>query len=213
MKVLPNPPNRSTYRGQAMSFRRTLAIGFFLMTLMPAAARADGLIVPFAGVNFGGNAGQSLGDATDAKRFAWGTSFAWMGGGVFGFEGDVGYSPDFYGKNDAGGSSMLSLMGNVLLGVPFGGQKGFGIRPYGLAGVGVLRSDLASFDELIGFENSDGAWNAGGGVFIFFGAHVGMRGDIRYFRTFSDVDFGVFNVSQANTIDFTRGSLGLVFRF
>jgi hypothetical protein len=196
-----------------MSFRRTIAIGFFLMTLMPAAARADGLIVPFAGVNFGGNAGQSLGDATDAKRFAWGTSFAWMGGGVFGFEGDIGFSPDFYGKNDTGGSSMLSFMGNVLLGVPFGGQKGFGIRPYGLAGVGVLRSDLDSFDELIGLENTEGAWNVGGGVFIFFGAHVGMRGDIRYFRTFSDVDFGVFDVSEANTIDFTRGSLGVVFRF
>jgi hypothetical protein len=201
-----------------MSFRRMLAIGFFLMTLltlMPADARADGLIVPFAGINFGGNAGQSLGDAADAKRFSWGASFAWMGGGVFGFEGDVGYSPDFYGKNDQGGSSVLSLMGNVLLGVPFGGQKGFGIRPYGLAGVGVLRSDLDSFDELIGLENTEAAWNFGGGVFVFFGAHVGMRGDIRYFRTFDDVDFGPINVSQAkaNAIDYTRGTVGFVFRF
>src|SRR6185503_21162858 len=110
------------------------------------------------------NAGESIGDGADAKRFDWGASFAWMGGGVFGFEGDIGYSPDFYGKSDVGGSSVLSLMGNVLLGVPLGGQKGFGVRPFGLAGVGMLRSDLDSFDELIGLENTEVAWNVGGGV-------------------------------------------------
>ena len=118
------------------------------MALTPAVARADGLIIPFLGVNFSGDAGETFGDGTDAKRYDWGASFTWMGGGVFGFEGDVGYSPDFYGKSDLGGSSVLSLMGNLILGVPFGGQQGFGIRPYGLVGFGVLRSDLESFDEL-----------------------------------------------------------------
>ena len=196
-----------------MLFRRMLGIGFFLMTLTPAAARADGLIVPFLGVNFGGNAGQPLGDAVDAKQYDWGVSFAWMGGGVFGFEGDVGFSPDFYGKRDAGGSSVLSLMGNVLLGVPFGGQKGFGIRPFGLVGVGALRSDLDSFNELVGFDNTELAWNFGGGVMIFFGAHFGLRGDVRYFRTFGDVDFGPLEVGDTNAVDYTRGSAGLVFRF
>ena len=195
-----------------MSFRRTFAIGFLLMALMPAAARADGLIVPFAGVNFGGDAGESIGDGADAKKFDWGASFAWMGGGVFGFEGDIGYSPDFYGSNDVGGSSLLSLMGNVLVGVPFGGQQGFGIRPYGLVGVGVLRSDLESFDDLLD-DNSEGAWNFGGGVLIFFGAHVGIRGDVRYFRTFDEVDFGPIELSDTGAVDYSRGSLGLVFRF
>ena len=195
-----------------MSFRRTFAIGFLLMAMMPAAARADGLIVPFAGVNFGGDAGETIGDGADAKKFDWGASFAWMGGGVFGFEGDIGYSPDFYGKNDVGGSSLLSLMGNVLIGVPFGGQQGFGIRPYGLVGVGVLRSDLESFDDLLD-DNSEAAWNFGGGVLIFFGAHVGIRGDVRYFRTFGDVDFGPIELSDTGAVDYSRGSLGLVFRF
>jgi len=196
-----------------MLFRRTLAIGFFLMTLTPAVARADGLIVPFFGVNFGGDAGETLGNGADAKRYDWGVSFAWMGGGVFGLEADVGYSPDFYGKRDVGSNNVLSLMGNLLLGVPFGGQKGFGIRPYGLVGAGVLRSDLESFDELIGFDNTEVAWNFGGGVMIFFGSHVGIRGDIRYFRTFGDVNFGPIKVGDADAVDYTRGSGGLVFRF
>ena len=196
-----------------MYFRRTLAIGFFLMVLTPAVALADGLIVPFAGVNFGGNAGQSIGDGADAERLDWGASFAWMGGGVFGFEGDIGYSPDFYGKTDLGGSSVLSLMGNVLLGVPFGGQQGFGVRPYGLVGIGVLRSDLESFADLAGSDNTEVAWDFGGGLLVFFGAHVGIRGDVRYFRTFGKVDFGPIEVEDSEAVDYTRGSIGLVLRF
>jgi len=196
-----------------MYFRRTLTIGFILMVLAPAAARADGLIVPFAGVNFGGNAGQSIGDGADAERLDWGASFAWMGGGVFGFDGDIGYSPDFYGKTDLGGSSVLSLMGNVLLGVPFGGQKGFGVRPYALVGIGVLRSDLESFADLVGTDNTEVAWDFGGGVMVFFGAHVGIRGDLRYFRTFGKVDFAPIEVEDSDAVDYTRGSIGLVLRF
>jgi Outer membrane protein beta-barrel domain len=196
-----------------MSLQRTIAIALCLMALTPVAARADGLLIPFVGVNFGGDAGQTLGGGTDAKRFDWGASLAWMGGGVFGFEGDLGYSPDFYGKNDAGGSSVLSLMGNVLVGVPFGGQQGFGVRPFGLIGVGVLQSDLKSFDELAGFDNTEIAWNFGGGLIVFFGTHTGIRGDIRYFRTFQRVDFGPIEAPRSDAVDYTRASLGFVVRF
>jgi opacity protein-like surface antigen len=196
-----------------MLFRRVLAIGFVLALLTPTAARADGFFVPFIGYNFGGDAGQSLGDAVDSKRLDWGASIGWMGGGVFGFEGDFGYSPDFYGKNDVGGSSVFSMMGNVLIGVPFGGQQGFGIRPYGLVGIGALRSDLESFEDIIGFDNTEIAWNFGGGVKMFFSSHVGIRGDIRYFRSFNDVDFGPIEIEESDAVDYTRGSIGVVFRF
>src|SRR5262245_54700648 len=152
-----------------MFVRRTVAMLFVMMAVTPAAARADGFIVPFVGVNFSGDAGQNIGDGADAKPLDWGTRFAWMGGVVFGFEGDIGYSPDFYGKNDVGGSGVLSLMGNVLVGVPFGGQQGFGIRPFGLVGFGALRSDLDSFEEAVGIDNTELAWDFGGGVIMFFG--------------------------------------------
>jgi hypothetical protein len=41
-----------------MSFTRTLALSVLLGLTAPAAARADGLFVPFIGVNFGGNSGR-----------------------------------------------------------------------------------------------------------------------------------------------------------
>src|SRR5262245_47806472 len=129
-----------------MRFRRLLGIGFvFALMMTPSPAHADGLIIPFFGVNFGGDAGESLGAATDAKRWNWGASFAWMSGGVIGLEGDFGYSPDFFGKTDIGGSKALTLTGNVLLGVPFGGQHGFGVRPYGVVGVGLINTDSDAF--------------------------------------------------------------------
>ena len=107
-----------------MSFRRTLALSLLLGVLTPAAARADGMIVPFMGVNFAGNSGKEISDAIDAQRVDWGVSLAYMGGGVLGLEADIGYSPDFFGKTDLGGSSVLTATGNLLIGIPIGGQTG-----------------------------------------------------------------------------------------
>jgi opacity protein-like surface antigen len=191
---------------------RTLAISLMLV-LVPAAARADGLITPFYGVNFGGDSGQSISSAFDASRSSWGVSFGWMGAGVIGFEGDFSYSPDFFGKTDLGGSSAMTLTGNLLLGLPFGGQKGFGIRPYGLIGVGMVRSDVDELEDIVGFDNSDVAWDVGGGVMIFFATHVGVRGEVRYFRTFSAVDLLGIDALDGEHLDFGRASIGLILRF
>ena len=121
---------------------RTLAAGLLLLALAPTAARADGLITPYWGANFGGDAGSELSDAVDASRFVYGVSAGWMGAGVIGFEGDFGYSPDFFGKTATGNTKVLTVLGNVIVGFPFGGQTGFGIRPYGFAGAGMIRTDI-----------------------------------------------------------------------
>lgn len=192
-----------------MFYNRTVATALFLTLLMPAAARAEGLIIPFVGVNFGGDSGKDFGDAVDSKRLNYGVSFLFMGAGVIGVEGDLSYSPDFYGKSDVGGSSTLSFMGNLVVGVPFGGQRGFGVKPYALGGVGLIRSSVESLDE----ENQFG-WDFGGGVMVFFGNHAGIRGEVRYFRTFSDIDFlGVEVGDEPGAVDFTRGSVGFIYRF
>jgi hypothetical protein len=197
-----------------MSFTRTAVIGLLLTVVAPAPSRADGLIVPFFSVNFGGDSGSEPLDAVDASRFNWGASFAWMGGGIFGVEGDVGYSPDFFGSTDAGGSSVFTATGNLLVGVPFGGQSGFGLRPYGVVGIGLVRPDGDAFggDELFG-ENRL-AWDFGGGLMLFFSTHTGIRADIRYFRTFEATDLLDVEVTDdLGHLDFTRGSLGFVLRF
>ena len=193
-----------------MSLRRALLLTGLLATFAPASARADGLLIPFLGVNFGGNSGKELSDAIDAKRFDWGLSLAYMGAGVLGLEADIGHSPDFYGRTDVGGSSVLTATGNLLLGIPIGGQKGVGFRPYAAAGLGVIRSNVDAFTDVLSLDNSKFAWDFGGGAMFFFGSHVGLRGDLRYFRTFGDVDFDVVHTGR---LDFARGSVGLILRF
>lgn len=192
----------------------TAALAAAVITLAPAPARADGFFIPFFGVNFGGDSGKKFSDAFDTNQFNWGASLGWMGGGVFGVESDFGYSPDFYGKTEAGGSGAFTATGNLLIGVPFGGQKGFGVRPYGLVGAGVLHSTSDFGTGAAEIDENSLTWSAGGGVMVFFGTHVGIRGDVRYFRTFDDLEvLGIPIAQSPGKVDFTRGSIGLALRF
>ena len=194
------------------STRVIAALAAVVITLAPAPARADGFFIPFLGVNFGGDSGKEFSEAFETNQFNWGASLGWMGGGVFGFEGDFGYSPDFYGKTDAGGSGAFTATANVLLGLPFGGQQGFGVRPYGLVGVGLL-SSTSDFGTPEIDENNV-TWSAGGGLMLFFGTRAGLRFDVRYFRTFDDLEILGIPIAQSpGKVDFTRGSLGLVLKF
>jgi hypothetical protein len=193
---------------------RVIAAALVAIAFAPVPARADVLFIPFFGVNFGGDSGKQFSEAFDTSQYNWGASIAFMGGGVFGFEGDFGYSPDFYGKTEAGGSNAFTATGNLVLGIPFGGQQGFGVRPYGLVGAGLLKSASDFGAAFTDIDESSVTWSAGGGVLVFFGTSAGIRFDVRYFRTFDDLEvLGLPIVESPGKVDFTRGSLGLVLRF
>jgi hypothetical protein len=193
---------------------RVITLALVAITFAPVPARADILFIPFFGVNFGGDSGKEISDAFDSNQFNYGASLAFMGGGVFGFEGDFGYSPDFYGKTDVGGSSVLTATGNLIIGIPFGGQQGFGIRPYGLAGAGLMQSKSEFGTDVADIDENDMTWSLGGGVLVFFGSKAGLRFDVRYFRTFDDLEIlGVPIAQSPGKVDFTRTSLGFVLRF
>jgi len=194
-----------------MRFARTVVFTLLCTVLAPAAARADGFIVPYWGANFSGDSGSELLDAFEAKRNAYGVSLGFMGAGVFGVEADWSYSPDFFGTTDLGGSSVSTLMGNFMIGVPFGGQKGFGVRPYGLAGLGLIHPNGDAFSNVLDFGENKFSWDVGGGVMIFFTSHVGIRGDLRYLRTLQSVDF--LANGNGTDLDFARGSIGFLLRF
>jgi hypothetical protein len=197
-----------------MPFKRSPVVALLIALVTPATARADALLVPFLGVNFAGNSGNELSDAIDAGRLDWGISFAYMGAGVLGFEADIGYSPDFFGRTDVGGSSVLTATGNLVIGIPFGGQSGVGFRPYVLGGLGVVRSRVDALDDVPGLENADAAWNFGGGAMFFFGTNVGLRTDLRYIRTFGRVDLDIEDgIARRGRLDFARASAGLIVRF
>jgi len=197
-----------------MSLKRILGFTLLLGVAAPAAARADTLLMPFFGANIGGRSGRELARGIDAGRFDWGVSLAFMGAGILGLEADVAYSPDFFGSSDIGGSSVLTATGNLVIGIPIGGQSGVGFRPYVLGGAGVIRSQVDALNPGLSVDQSEAAWDVGGGAMFFFANHVGLRADLRYFRTFGRVNFDVIEiVERPQRLDFTRASAALILRF
>jgi len=168
-------------------------------------ARADGYVNPWVGVN---------GVNDEAGHAAVGVTTGYMSGGVFGFEVDFGYTPHFLGSDDGFvKNTAMTFTGDFILGVPFGGAHGAGIRPFASAGLGLLRthSETEGLAE-VSRSNNELCYDVGGGVMGFFGEHIGLRGDLRYFRTVEDTNLGsVFELNRG-TLRFWRVTGGVTFR-
>jgi len=194
-------------KGPRIGIVAAAASAMVLILASATDARAQGFISPFIGFNFGGDSGCPEITGCEDKTLNLGVSLGTMGK-VFGFEEEFGYARDFFGTAPGLSSNVLTLMSNVML-VPKLGPA----RPYVLVGVGLIKThaELAPAN-LLDTDNNHFGWNVGGGLMGFFGEHVGVRGDIRYFHAFQDLS--VLGVSLGNQkLDFGRASAGLVLTF
>ena len=187
-----------------------------VLVLAPASVRADWLFSPNIGTTFGG-------DAEGRKHLTYGASLGWMGAGIVGFEADLQYTPEFFELNDddidfIDSSNVLTFMGNAIIGIPIGGQHGGGFRPFGVAGVGLLQTRVTT-DSAIDVDNNEFGFNLGVGAIGFFNDHVGIRGDLRYVRSFQEINIDtdditdVPNAINAGDFDFWRANVGVTFRW
>lgn len=191
-----------------MKFRFAAAALLAMLTLVPAApARADVVLTPYVGSLFGGD--------LSGSRTAFGGSAAFMGGGVFGAEFGFNYAPQFVSASVANDDiAQMSLMGNLIVGIPIGSSDQAGhVRPYITGGAGLFRitSQESQFFDRV--NSNDFAVNFGGGVMAFFSEHVGVRADVRYFRTVTDDNPGGgvdFNLGDLN---FWKWDVGAAFKF
>ena len=181
------------------------------LVLSPAAARADWLFTPNLGTTFGA-------DASGNEHFTYGASIGWMGVGAFGWEADLSYTPEFFEAGDGDfdpvdNSNVVSAMANALIGIPIGGQRGGGFRPYFAAGLGMLSREVQGSNDLFNVNNNEFGFNVGGGAMGFMTDHVGFRGDLRYTRSFEDpTEDNEFDVGVGN-FDYWRGTAGVTFRW
>lgn len=178
-------------------------------------AHADGFVSPFLGVDFGGDAGGTFdNNVRDRNRSTFGVNFGSMSGGIFGVELDVAYTRNFYGEGAVvGDNSLLTVMPSVIMGVPVGGQRGPGVRPYATAGIGMMRRAL-NISGLDVFDGSDLAYSLGFGAMGYFSNHVGLRADYKLFRNFEVDEVSLTNADfRRGTFDFSRAAIGLLFRF
>lgn len=92
-----------------------------------------------------------------------------MSSGVFVWELDVSFTPAFCEGSDDdfdfdGGSNVVTAMGNVIIGVPIGGQQDAGFRSYLTTGLGMLQTEARSDDDLLRVDNSAFGFNVGAGA-------------------------------------------------
>jgi hypothetical protein len=170
--------------------------------LSPAVASAEWYVSPWVGPTWG--------EEPVEKRTGFGFDLGGMFAGVIGAELDFGYAPDFF--DEPVDNYAMTVMANLMVGIPFGGTEGPGVRPFATGGAGLMRtsSDLPGEPE----RSNDFGVNVGGGVMGFFNDHVGLRGDVRYFRnlTLDLFDRGLDPGLQFGDLDFWRASVGVVIR-
>jgi opacity protein-like surface antigen len=193
-----------------MRLSRLFAASVLALALSSSTALAQVTVAPFTGVTFGGD--------TTENRWVYGAVFGF--GRNVGFDIDFGYAPNFFGDADEFGDfdgelNITTLMFNLRFG---GNPSHAGVSPFVSGGAGLMRGSVTSpadlFDDV---TRNDFALNVGGGLQGFFNDHVGLRGDLRYFRNLTgegdegflldprDFDLGDFN--------YWRGTVAVTFRF
>jgi opacity protein-like surface antigen len=216
-----------------MNFLKQCARGALAVSLLAGAATpasADWLLTPYLGVVFGGDANTvDIDDLDEAfeQRLTFGGTAAWMGSGIFGFELDYSLTPNFFQITSGGedfelldlDSSVTTLMGNLILGIPIGGTTGGGVRPYVTGGIGLMRLNIEATELFDNLSTNELGFNVGGGLHVFFTDTFGLRGDLRYFRGLeqddddSDDDEIVDIGLGVEDFDYWRATVGVTFRF
>ena len=190
--------------------KRFVVLGALVLMLAPASARADWLFTPNFGATFGGG--------SVSEHMTYGATIGWMGAGIFGFEADLAFTPEFFEPGDGDldlfdSSNVTTFMANAVIGIPVGGQAGPGFRPYVSGGVGVLQQNVENADQLFSINNDEFGVNIGFGAMGFATDHVGFRGDIRYYRALTDPESdNEFDIALGD-FDFWRGTFGVTFRW
>ena len=191
-----------------MKLRVAVTAIFTILILVPAApARADVVLTPYVGSLFGG-------DLPNSKA-AYGATASFMGGGIFGAEVGFNWTPEFVPATASHGDvRQASLMGNLIVGIPIGDSDQAGhLRPYITGGAGLFRATQKESDFFDRIHSNDFAVNFGGGVMAFFTEHVGVRGDVRYFRTLTDDDPGSGVDFGFGDLNFWKWDVGAAFKF
>jgi opacity protein-like surface antigen len=154
--------------------------------LSVAPAQAPWIATPYLGVN-------SAGDVETGKGGP-GGSIGYVGDRL-GFEVDFQLFKHFFKDADVADlvpsgvdldTDARSFMGNVVTLIRIPGATNF--RPYGAAGIGVIRAVFETSYDLADTDQNNLAFNVGGGILYSLNDRVSLRGDVRYMRALVDED-------------------------
>ena len=170
----------------------------------PAPARADVLLTPFAGVTFGGD--------TAKRHGVYGVSVAVLAQGILGLELDAALAPNFFDapSGELADGNVSTVMANLMIS---SSAVGAPLRPYVSAGAGILHARATSVGNVFDVDDNQFGVDAGLGLITGLRNNVGLRVDVRYFRSLQDTTSGDGLDLALGSLAFWRGTLGLSFRF
>jgi hypothetical protein len=190
--------------------RLTLLATTLLALIAARDAAAQGFISPFVGTTL--SSPTATGSTT---KPGFGVAFGGLGT-IVGGETEIAYYPEVIDNsaNALAKNRVVSFSGGLLLGPTIGA-----VKPYVALGVGDLHLDVTKLSTLV-VPNPESVskdyftFNVGGGVFGFFTDHLGVRGDLRYFRAFG---IKVEDLQSTGLVldhfNFWRASAGFVAKF
>jgi hypothetical protein len=188
---------------------RAAALTLVICTAAPATARADFLVEPFFAWTHNNETSRSVPGGGVAAE--WSSGWLLVGG-------DFGYASGYFDPAEdvldlVATSSVLTLGGHVGIGMPAEGGKGR-YFPYFTGGLGLMRQVARDREGLIDVQRNDPALNFGGGIRVLVNNYLGVRGDVRYFRSLRDpFDNADPIVADLDRVHFWRIALGAVIRF
>lgn len=169
-------------------------------------AHAQGFVSPLIGFDFGGDSGCPTASDCEEKSSNIGVAFGSLG--TVGYEGELAYARSFFGETPNTSSNVLTFMNNLLIAPKIGP-----VRPYFLFGVGLIKTRVEfTAPGLLEMSNNNFGWDVGGGVMVFFGEHIGVRGDLRRFKSFQQESILGFSFGDEK-LTFNRAAAGVVFAF
>ena len=139
-------------------------------------AEAQGFVSPSFGYNFAGDAGCPSATDCQDKNWNFGLSLGALGP-IVGFEAELTYTDKFSGDSRNQSSAVTTVMGNFLV-----APRISIVQPYGLAGIGLVKTDVDNRINGSSESKNQFGWTLGGGVIVFVNRHVGIKGDIRHYH-------------------------------
>ena len=198
------------------SSARVLILSVFLLGL-PRPAHADFFVIPFLGMKFGGSTSiVDLELAAGKKKLVLGVAALRIGDGIIGFEGEFGNIAGFFGNEEVSdieplvkpGSYVNDLTGSLVLALPPGATGG-GLRPYIVAGGGLIHAEAEDIFEVLQVRRTVPAINLGVGAIGMLTNNVGVRFDVRHLRSLAtDAPTG----GVGRRIAYSRFTIGLLLR-
>ena len=190
--------------------RITLIASALLLVCLARDAAAQGFINPFVGTTL-----TSPTSRGSSSKPGFGVALGSVGT-IVGFETEIAYYPEVLDNaaNGVAKNKVITFSGNTLIGPTIGP-----IKAYGAFGLGDLYLNVTSVSSLLiptptSLSTNYFTFNVGGGAMGFFTSHLGVRGDLRYYRAFGFKLADVQGVGLAlDRFDFWRANIGLVAKF